>query len=215
MNILIALPAYNEGLIIGKVIQNIQKKGYRNILVVDDHSSDDTAMKAAKVIVISHPINRGPGAATATAIAYARAHNFDRLVLLDADGQHDPADIKRLLIASEKYDVVIGSRNISDKNMPFIRRIANRIGSFVTFMFFGLFVHDSQSGFKVFNKKAIDTIEITFDGFEFCSEIIGEIRRHKLSYTEVPIKVIYSDHSQSKGQSVINGFRMVMRFLFR
>lgn len=215
MNILIALPAYNEGLIIGKVIQNIQKKGYRNILVVDDHSSDDTAMKAAKVIVISHPINRGPGAATATAIAYARAHNFDRLVLLDADGQHDPADIKRLLIASEKCDVVIGSRNISDKNMPFIRRIANRIGSFVTFMFFGLFVHDSQSGFKVFNKKAIDTIEITFDGFEFCSEIIGEIRRHKLSYTEVPIKVIYSDHSQSKGQSVINGFRMVMRFLFR
>lgn len=215
MKILIALPAYNEGPVIANVISAIKKEGFTDILVVDDCSSDDTTKQAAEATVVSHPINRGAGAATGTAIAYARKHEYDKLVLLDSDGQHDPKEIKKLLKKSDKYDVVIGSRNVADKNMPFIRRIANRVGSFITFLFFGLFVRDSQSGFKVFNRKAIAKIHLTFDGFEFCSEIIGEIKRHKLSILEVPIKVIYSEHSQSKGQSITNGFRMIFRFLFR
>jgi polyprenyl-phospho-N-acetylgalactosaminyl synthase len=214
MKILVALPAYNEGPVINDVVSAIRKEGYSDVLVVDDCSTDNTAT-ASDAKVVSHPINRGPGAATGTAIAYALSNNYDKLVLLDSDGQHDPADIKRLLKESNKYDVVIGSRNIRDKKMPLFRRLANRIGSLVTFLFFGLFVRDSQSGFKVLNRKAMESVRITFDGFEFCSEIIGEIKRNKLSYTEVPIKVIYSSHSQSKGQSIANGFRMIARFLFR
>ena len=112
------------------------------------------------------------------------------------------------------YDVVMGSRLRDFAKMPWSRRVANFIGSIVTWFFFGLFVRDSQSGFKVFNRKAISTITITFDRYEFCSEIIGEIYRHGLSWKEVPISVIYTEHSLKKGQSIANGFRMVMRFLF-
>jgi hypothetical protein len=134
---------------------------------------------------------------------------------MDADGQHDPADIARLVSVAHKYDVVIGSRNVLDVSMPLLRKIYNRVGSIVTWMFFGLYVYDSQSGFKVFNKKAMNCVRITFDRYEFCSEIIGEIHRNKLQYTEIPIKVIYTSHSKAKGQSFGNGIKMVLRFLFK
>lgn len=218
-NILIGIPAYNEEKVIYKVIKNIKKEGYDNIIVVDDGSTDKTSQfaKKAGAIVLRHIINRkGPGAPTATIIEYAKRNNYDYLVLIDADGQHSPKDIKKLLSYSSKFDVIIGSRMIGDlKNMPKIRIIANFVASFVTWFFFGLFLTDTQSGFKVLNKKAINKIKIKYDTFEFCSEMIGEINSNKLSYKEVPIKVIYTNHSMQKGhgQSIKNGFRMIGRFL--
>ncbi len=217
--ILIAMPAYNEAKVIGKVILDLKKEGFDDILVVDDCSQDNTSQiaKNAGAKILRHPINRGgPGAPTMTAIEYARIKEYDYLVLIDSDGQHSPKDIKSLLKHSNKYDVIIGSRMIGElKTMPMQRKIANFVGSLVTYFFFGLFVRDSQSGFKVLNKKAIHSINLTFDTFEFCSEMIGEIHTKKLSFKEVPIKVIYTDHSQSKGQSIPNGFKMVLRFIFR
>lgn len=216
-DILIVIPAYNEGRVIGSVVRDIIKEGYKNILVINDASSDNTKSEAEKngAEVISHVINRGgPGAPTMTGIIYARNKGYKKVVLMDADGQHSPSDIKKLLKYSNKFDFVIGSRMVSNfENMPFIRKFLNFGGSLVTWFFFGLFVRDSQSGFKVLNRKAIEKINLTYDTFEFCSEMIGEIYKHNLSYKEVPIKVIYTDHSQSKGQSLRNGFRMIWRLL--
>lgn len=220
-NILIILPAFNEARVIADVIKNIKKEGYKDILVVDDHSCDQTFEKgrSAGAHVLRHPINRGAGAATYTGLVYARKEGYDFAVLMDSDGQHSPKDISKLMKYSDKYDVVIGSRMVGElKNMPLQRRIANFVGSLLTKFFFGLFVRDSQSGFKVLNRKAIENIDITFDRYEFCSEMIGEIYKNKLSYKEIPIKVIYTDHSLGKsagGQSIMNGFKMIMRFIFR
>src|SRR5690606_14383877 len=124
---------------------------------------------------------------------------------------HDPNEIERLLKQAPNYDVVIGSRMINSKGMPITRRIINKIGSFITFILYGIYVKDSQSGFKVFNKKAMKSIEIKFDRYEFCSEVLHEIRKKKLSYTEVPITAIYTDYSLSKGQNLGNGFKMVYK----
>lgn len=217
-NILIVLPAFNEAVVIEKVILDIKKEGYENILVVDDSSKDNTSEVARKsgAIVLRHVINRGAGAATSTGLIYARENNYDRVVFMDSDGQHSPKDIIRLIESSKKYDVVIGSRLIGDiKSMPIQRKIANFVGSNLTWFFFGKFVWDSQSGFKVFNRKSIEKINLTFDRYEFCSEIIGEIHKNKLSCIEVPIEVIYTDHSKAKGQSILNGFKMIFRFMFR
>jgi glycosyltransferase involved in cell wall biosynthesis len=219
-DILIILPAYNESSVISSVISDIKKEGYENILVVDDCSSDDTfnVSEQAGVIVLRHPINRGAGAATATGIEYAKRNNFEKIVLMDSDGQHSSKDISKLLNHLDKFDVVIGSRMIGDlEAMPVQRKLANKIGSLVTLFFFGKFVHDSQSGFKAFNRHAIESIRITFDRYEFCSEIIGEISNHDLSVKEVPIKVLYSEHSMKKGhgQSIGNGFKMIVKFLMR
>ncbi len=217
--ILIALPAYNEGKVIEDVIKSIKSENHKNILVVDDSSKDDTLKisKKHKVKVLSHKKNKGAGAATSTAIKHAKENDYDFIVLMDSDGQHHASDIKKLLKYSNKYDVVIGSRMIGNlKGMPIQRKIANLVGSIITWVFFGKFVLDSQSGFKVLNKNAINKIEITFERYEFSSEMIGEIHKHKLSVKEVPIKVIYTKHSISNsgsGQSIFNGFKMVIRFL--
>lgn len=215
--VLIGMPAYNEARVIGDVINSIRNEGYNNILVLDDCSTDNTKKIASEydAIVLSHPINRGPGAATATIMEYAIRNDYDYLILLDSDGQHDPKDIKKLLDYNNDVDVVIGSRYIGRKDMPLSRRTANFIGSIITYMFFGLYIRDSQSGFKRLSKKALTKMKLRFDGFEFCSEMVGEIRRHNLRWAEVPIRVIYTDHSASKGQSIMNGVRMVLRFIMR
>lgn len=218
--ILIILPAFNEGKIISQVISKIKKEGFKDILVIDDCSLDNTSREAklGGAKVLRHVINRGAGAATSTGLEFAKLNNYDFIIFMDSDGQHNPKDIKKLLKYSSKFDVVIGSRMIKNfKKMPLLRRIANFIGSLVTLFFFGLFIRDSQSGFKVFNKKAINKINITFDRYEFCSEVIGEIHNNKLTYKEVPVEVIYSNHSLKNigsGQSISNGFRMVIKFIF-
>jgi glycosyltransferase involved in cell wall biosynthesis len=212
---LIALPAYNEGKVIGSVIKDIKKQGFEDVLVVDDCSADDTYAVSLKAgaKVLRHLINRGAGAATMTAIEYAKDNNYDELVLLDSDGQHDPKDILKLIKA--KGDVILGRRDWKSKTMPFSRKFFNIIGNLITWIFFGLYVKDSQSGFKLLRKKALEKINLTYDRYEFCSELIGEIKKHRLTYTEVPIKVIYTDYSRSKGQSFVNGIKMVMRLVFR
>jgi glycosyltransferase involved in cell wall biosynthesis len=219
-DVLIILPAYNESVVISSVISDIIKEGFNNILVVDDCSSDNTKYIAeqAGAIVLKHPINRGAGAATATGVEYAKRNNFEKIILMDSDGQHSSKDIKKLLVELENFDVVIGSRMIRNlDSMPVQRKLANKVGSLVTLFFFGKFVHDSQSGFKAFNRRAIECIKITFDRYEFCSEIVGEISKHSLTVKEVPIKILYSEHSMGKGhgQSIGNGFKMILKFLMR
>ena len=212
----VILPAYNEGKVIYNVLKSIQKEGFHNIIVVDDASKDNTLNEAkkAKVEVVSHAKNKGPGGATRTGLHYAHSKGFDYAVFLDSDGQHDPKDISLLLKYASNYDVVIGSRMLK-RNMPLSRKIINFAGSLITWFFFGLYVKDSQSGFKVFNRKAMEKIKFKSNGFEFCSEIIGQIHKRKLSFKEVPIKVIYTKYSLSKkhGQSFFKGFRMIWRFV--
>jgi len=216
-DVFVVIPAYNEGKVISSVLQKIKKAGFSNIIVVDDCSKDNTALLAKKqqARVVKHSLNRGAGAATKTGIDAAKELGAHYVVTIDADGQHDPAEIERLLKKAPKYDVVIGSRMINSKGMPISRKILNWGGSIITFLFYGIHVRDSQSGFKVFNRKAIENIEIKFDRFEFCSEVLHEIQKKKLTYTEVPISVIYTEYSLSKGQHISNGFRMIFRMIQR
>ena len=220
--ILVAMPAYNESKVISSTINAIKKEGFEHILVVDDCSTDDTYLQSKEtgVNVISLPINRGAGGATNTIITYAKRNDFDTLVLIDSDGQHEPKEIKKLLkeLDTTQYDIVIGSRTIENNStMPLLKKIANLIGSLLTWVFFRVFVWDSQSGFKALNRKAIENITLTFDRYEFSSEILGECHKHNLRIKEIPIKTIYTVHSMSKGhgQNIFNGFSMLFRFLIK
>jgi len=211
--ILVAMPAYNEAKRIAPVIRALRKEGYSDILVVDDCSKDDTAHIAKKegAIVVRHKFNLGAGGATRTCIKEAELRGYDRCVLIDSDGQHAPSDIARLLKHHE--DVIIGSRMIDPKGMPLMRKLLNFGGSIYTFLLFGIYVQDTQSGFKVLNKKALREIRITQERFEFSSEMIWQIKKKNLTYKEVPIQVIYTQDTLSKGQSLPNAFRMAFRML--
>ncbi len=224
--IYIVLPAYCEGKVIKKVIQSIKDKGFNNIIVVDDGSMDNTYEEAIStgVITISHPINRGKGAATQTGIDAAKLLDADIIVTMDSDGQHDPNDIQNLIqpIIDKKADVTIGSRFLKGyKDMPKSRIIMNKIGNYVTYIFFGLLVSDSQSGFRAYSRKAYNSVYTYLDRYEFESEMLGQINDAKLKVKEVPIKVIYSEYSLGKykhmskfsAQGLSNGIKMVLRLI--
>ncbi|MBP5204278.1 glycosyltransferase family 2 protein [bacterium] len=226
METYIVLPAYNEGKVIKKLIESIKKEGYRNIIVVDDGSTDNTFSEAEStgVVAISHLINRGKGAATQTGIDAAKYLDADIIITMDSDGQHNPKDIVKLIKPLEKgeCDVTIGSRFLEkSKNMPMSRVIMNRVGNYITAFFFHKLVTDSQSGFRGYSKKAANLVYTYEDRYEFESEMLGEISKHKLSVKEVPIEVIYTEYSLTKynkqssfsPQGLFNGIKMLIRFI--
>ena len=216
MKLIVIIPAYNEEKTIKEVIKGLKEKGYNDIIVVDDGSPDKTFELASKekVKVYRHIINRGLGGALNTGITAALRENADFIVTFDADGQHDVDDIEKLVKALEEgYDVAIGNR-INEK-MPFVRKIGNIGLDFVTYMLFGIYVHDSQSGLRAFTREAAEKIEINTNRMEVSSEIITEIGRKNLKLKEVPIKTIYTKYSLSKGNSVWNGFKIALKLLLK
>lgn len=207
--IFIILPAYNEDKHIGDLIAEIKSLGYENIIVINDGSTDLTKLVAENsgATVITHPINLGAGAATQTGLTYAKRKKADITITLDSDGQHNPKDIEKLIkeIEEKKVDIVIGSRFKGKNDIPIVRRFFNLIANLMTFALSSTWVSDTQSGFKAFNQKALEKIDIKSTGFEFCSEIILQIKPNSLKFSEIPIDVRYSKESQMKGQSLANG----------
>lgn len=221
LNTFIVIPAFNEASVIQSVIREIQSAGYANIIVVDDGSSDATQEEAAKIIgarALRHKINRGKGAATKTGIEAAKILGADIIVTLDGDGQHDPCDIAKLIapIQNKKCDVVLGTRLIDPRGMPWYKILANHFGNFVTWYLFGLWVTDSQSGFRAYSRHAAETINTRSDRYEYDSEVIREIYVYKLKFQEVPIAVRYTDYSMNKlqKQGLWNGVKTVYKMVW-
>lgn len=201
----IVLPAYNEEAVIKDVIREIQAAGYRNIIVVDDGSHDQTYERAKEipdVVVLRHKLNRGKGAATKTGIEAAKLLGAGILVTMDSDGQHNPNDIARLIepIQKNHCDVVLGTRLRNPAGMPWYKICANHIGNAITWYFYGLWVSDSQSGFRAYSRHASELINTKTDRYEYDSEVIREIYIYKLKYKEVPIEVRYTEYSMGKIQ---------------
>ncbi len=215
--IVVLIPAYNEQAVIGEVLRDIRLAGYPDIIVVDDGSTDETYQRASqveRVIALRHFINRGKGAAMKTGIEATKILKADVVVTMDGDGQHDPGDIKKMVrLVDEGNDVVLGTRAIDSRTMPFWKGLANNSGNFFTWLLYGLWVTDSQSGFRAFSRRAIERIETRTDRYEYDSEVIREIHRHGLKFVEVPVSVRYTEYSQSKAvrQTVKNGLKTLFK----
>jgi glycosyltransferase involved in cell wall biosynthesis len=220
-NIWIVIPAYNESAVISDVIHEIRHSGYSNIIVVDDGSKDDTQKRAqqAGARALKQRLNRGKGAATKTGIEAAKLLGADIIITLDGDGQHDPHDIPALIrpILRNRSDVVLGSRLIDPKGMPVYKILHNRISNLLVWYFYGLYVTDSQSGFRAYSRHAAEVINTSTDRYEYDSEVIREIYHYKLRYTEVPIAVRYTDYSMGKlhKQNLWNGIKTLYRMIWR
>lgn len=218
------IPAYNEGRVIGATLANLPQRfpgvDEIRVVVIDDGSSDDTAAVVARtadprVVLLQHAINRGLGGALGTGFEYARRHGADFVVTYDADGQHAPEDIERVLrpLVAAEADAVIGSRLLSPQGMPWYRILGNWGLNLFTFFVFGMWTTDSQSGMRGFSRAALAQIEVRMDRMEVSSEFIKEIRRCRLRYKEVPIRAIYSAYSLAKGQSNWNAINILVRLV--
>jgi len=216
MKTLIVLPAYNEANVIAQTLGGLRAVTDADILVVDDGSCDRTAEAASRcggVMVVKHAINLGLGAALETGFEAARRGGYERLVTFDADGQHKPSDVERILEALGGSDVVIGVRTVHYERMPFLKKAGNLILNVLTWLVFGVYSNDTQSGLRAFNRKAIESIRLKANRYEVSSEVLYEAARGGLRVAEVPVEVIYTKRSRSRGTGVADGFKILWRMI--
>ncbi len=197
--IMALIPAYKEAGRVGAVVRATLP--HLPVLVVDDGSPDNTseAARAAGAVVIRQEPNQGKGAALLNGFKHCLAQGVDAVVTLDADGQHDPAEIPLFIAEFERQhaDLIIGRRDFS--KMPFPRNITNRIGTWSFSRAMKQFIPDNQSGYRLHSRRLIEAaLESREHGFEFEVEIIVRCVLEGFKIAWVPIKTIYNQQQNSK-----------------
>jgi glycosyltransferase involved in cell wall biosynthesis len=211
---LVILPAYNEATLIASVIQGLRESEKNaDILVINDGSKDRTAEIAEQqgVMVINHPYNLGYAAALQTGFRYASSKQYDCLVTMDADGQHDPVSISNLFktFSSTNADVVTGSRFLEGSyRMGCVRRIGVRIFSSIARLYTGNRLTDPTSGFQLFNRKSF-TFLAAEDGYPLDYpdvNIIMLLHKRKFKVVEAPVRMF----TNTEGRTMHGGMKPVM-----
>ena len=191
---LAGIPAYNEARYVGSIV--LQAKQYVDEVVVVDDGSTDNTVKVAELAggtVVRHDGNRGYGAAIQTILSEAKKRNADVLVVLDADAQHNPNEIPRLIKPiSEGFDLVVGSREAQKDKTPRYRRIGKEVIFRSTRLASKINISDSECGFRAFSRKAISELDLKATGMAVSSETIVRAADKNLKITEVPISNIYT-----------------------
>lgn len=228
VRVCIILPAWNEGEVIGQLVTEALKTLGSSlytgeVVVVNDGSKDNTSGIAKKhgAKVIDHVLNTGQGGAVATGLSYAEQNGFDIAVTMDADGQHDVKDAFRGIdeLIKQDADLLIGSRLIDKKGMSRVKVLGNKGLSFITYLLFGVNSTDSQSGLRIFSRRALEKLRWKTSGYEFCSEMLWRAKQVGLNMGEYPIKAIYTDYSTSvhrvSGQNNWNGINILKALIRR
>ncbi len=216
--VFVVIPAFNEERVIRDVLLKLLPFHY-NIVVVDDGSMTklDSLLKNMPVYLLCHPVNLGQGGALQTGIDFALRNKAEYIVTFDADGQHEAAEIEKLLIPlqEDKADIVSGSRFLGteSKNVPAGRKFLLRSARYFNFLFTGLLLSDAHNGLRAMTAKAARKIRLRQNGMAHATEILSEIRKNKLRYAEVPVTIHYTAYSQKKGQSAWSGFRIFFDIL--
>lgn len=190
--ILALIPAYNEGTRVTEVVRGAN--AVMPVLVVNDGSTDDTAVYAehAGAIVLNQIPNQGKGAALRAGFRWALELGYEAVITLDADGQHDPAELPAFLAAynDQRADLVIGERNFTQ--MPFPRNLSNTIGRWLFSWALGQPIRDNQSGYRLLSRRMMEaTLNSTEQGFEFEVEMIVTCVQRGYTLAGVPIRTIY------------------------
>jgi len=207
--VLALIPAYNEGHHVAGVVRRAAQ--FLPVLVVDDGSTDDTAAQseAAGALVLRQSPNQGKGAALMKGFRWAIEHEYEAVVMLDADGQHDAGEIPSFVEAykNQQSDLVIGKREFS--HMPWLRRITNTLGTWMFSWAAGQYIADNQSGYRLLSRRMIEAaLQSRETNFEFEVEMIVLCIQKGYKLTWVPIRTIYGDE-----KSHIRPLRHALHFI--
>ncbi len=216
--VMVVMPAYNECTVIAAVVAQVLQV-CPNLLVVDDGSSDGTAevARGAGAIVVRHAINLGQGAALQTGILHALDKGAQTIVTFDADGQHDPSDIKALVTALDSgFGAALGSRFAGKTlGMPAQRRLVLQAARWVNYAITGVKLSDAHNGIRALSRSAALNLHLREAGMAHATEIIGQLARAKVKIVEVPVTIHYSAYSLAKGQKLTNALRILLDLMMR
>jgi len=207
------IPFYNEEKHLTYISNKVIK--YVDILIlVDDGSNDFSRSKIPineKIILLTHPKNLGKGAALLTGMLKSIELKSDITITLDADNQHDPKFILKLIEKLDENECVIGSRNKDKSSMPIHRKLSNYLTSKILSLKTGKEIIDSQSGFRAFKTNILKDILPKYSGFEAESEMIVKLSKKNYSIGFVEIPTIYGDDdSKMRAIPTILGFIKVI-----
>lgn len=190
---LLIMPAWNESDVIAKTIRTVREELAADLLVIDDGSGDSTAELAATAgaIVIQHPYNLGVGAAIHTGLRFGFEHRYDRVVQIDADGQHDPVYVPILLRALDSADMVVGTRFGHEYKTGVLRRIVMRALSKRVSRPLGIEINDTTSGFRAFGPAALAAFAQSYPSAYLCDTVEALLMcgEQKLRVATVEVKM--------------------------
>ena len=217
----VVIPAYQAQKTIGALVRRVKASGLP-VVVVDDGSSDRTAAVASDegALVISHLRNQGKGHALRTGFEYALRAQYDGVVTIDSDGQHDPGEIPQLVQAGERQHagIVLGNRMTTNgAAMPPLRRWTNWLMSSLISVLTHQQIPDTQSGFRFIRKEVLQDVSLRAKRFEVESELLLRAARRRWKIISVPVRSIY-DGRPSHIQPLQDGLRFVglmLRHLIR
>src|SRR5437868_1189612 len=205
MRVLTAIPVYNEAKHVTHVLAEVRRYS-SNILVVNDGSTDGTASlldRESGIFRVDHATNGGYGAALISAFAFAVAHDFDVLITMDCDGQHQPERIPVLLEAIHDCDIVSGSRYLRDFRQdtpaPTDRRFINATITREINARYGLNLTDSFCGFKAYRRGALEKLRITERGWGMPLQLWVQAARLGLRVKEIGVPRLYLDPNRAFG----------------
>lgn len=214
-DILVLIPAYNEGLVIGSLILNVQQYADK-VIVVNDGSSDNTEeiAKLADVECLSLEQNSGKAHAMMLGFERARELNYTVTVMIDGDGQHNPADIPKLVepVLNGEADLVVGSRFLESagvEEIPAYRKVGQKILNQATNVSSGFKCSDSQSGYRALSQKALMNMNFVSSGYGIESDMLSHFAELGLTITEVPISVTYEVPHKHKMNPIKHGLSVL------
>ena len=193
------IPSYNGEKTIGPIVKEIRKRGL-DVIVIDDGSTDRTEKIASEngALVMRHAENMGKGASLKHGFDYIlRGTNFEAVIIMDGDGQHDPGDIEKFITHAEEEDgdIIVGNRMHNVENMPFVRLATNKFMSAVLSAMCRQSIPDTQCGFRLIRRKTLKELKLDSDKYDLESEILIKASRKRLRIESVPIETIYRGES--------------------
>lgn len=218
MKICVIIPTYNEASAINNLIGEIRQLGQDlEILVIDDGSTDFTAQIARErgATVLKNSTNEGKGVSLVKGFNYALSRGFDAVITMDGDGQHAPSDIAHFinLANHSNSSVLIGNRMSLPRNMPLLRLMTNKCMSWFISSIARQNIPDTQCGFRLIKKDALEKLNIKSRKYEIESEILIKASRLGFKIESLAIKSIYSGE-KSQINPVVDTLRF-FRFIFK
>lgn len=210
MKVVAVIPAFNESKRIVSVVQSTLQF-CECVIVVNDGSSDNTSELAsnAGAKVIDLPVNSGAGYATREGCDLALKEAADFIITIDADGQHNPSDIPKLLLPliNKEVEITFGHRP-RNQNMPWINKFGGTLLYRLSSLLFDINIEDTQTGFHAFTTAAYSKIRWMSNRYAFVSEIVFRVAEQKVAYQEVVVETIY--HEKHSGMKKRDGIKSLV-----